>query len=273
MLQRKPGCPCGGGCPRCQEQALLQTKLKIGEPGDKYEREADRIADEVMRMPEPAVQGQIEPEKEIVHKKAIADRVSPLTQTKESSEVPPIVHNVLQSPGSPLNTATRNFMESRFGSDFSKVRVHTDDLASESARMLGARAYTVDQNIVFNAGEYTPKNQEGKRLLAHELSHVIQQRTKMKWMPDIQRMTIGRGQPPPDWVQNFNARIVPQTDRELIDNAISMIREVANNPGRYSSCHQFFQENCPNGNVNSFRDTFNNAVLWKADMHICFGIR
>ena len=71
LLQRQ--CACGGGCPRCQEKLGIQTKLKIGEPGDKYEQEADRIADEVMRMPEPSVQRQMEPEEEeeMVQRKAI----------------------------------------------------------------------------------------------------------------------------------------------------------------------------------------------------------
>ena len=168
MLQRKPGCPCGGGCPRCQEQALLQPKLKINEPGDKYEQEADRIADEVMRMPEPAVQHQVEPEKEeTVQKKAIARR--------NSSELPPIVNEVVNSPGQPLDPETRTFMESRFGRGFSQVRVHTDAKALESAQAVNARAYTVRQNIVFGAEQYAPKTAAGQQLLAHELTHTIQQ--------------------------------------------------------------------------------------------------
>ncbi len=83
LLQRK--CACGGGCPRCQEQALLQTKLKINEPGDKYEQEADRVADEVMQMPEPSVQQQVEPEaeeeeEETLQTKPLAEEITPLLQ-------------------------------------------------------------------------------------------------------------------------------------------------------------------------------------------------
>jgi len=79
-LRRKPSCACGGECPRCQNQVTLQTKLKVGEPGDRYEQEADRIADEVMRMPEPLVQRQIKPEEEeegMVQREAIANQLSP----------------------------------------------------------------------------------------------------------------------------------------------------------------------------------------------------
>ncbi len=91
-------------------------------------------------------------------------------------EVPPIVHEVLRSPGQPLDAPTRAFMEPRFGQDFSRVRVHTDTRAAESARAVNALAYTMGHNLVFAVGEYSPQTLEGKRLLAHELTHVIQQR-------------------------------------------------------------------------------------------------
>jgi len=93
----------------------------------------------------------------------------------EPSEVPPIVHEVLRSPGQPLDPATRTNMESRFGHDFSKVRVHTDTKALESAHAVSALAYTVQQNIVFGKGQYSPNTTQGQHLLAHELAHVIQQ--------------------------------------------------------------------------------------------------
>jgi Domain of unknown function (DUF4157) len=97
-----------------------------------------------------------------------------LSKTSESSEVPPLVHEVLRSSGQPLQTATRAFMEPRFGYDFSGVRVHTDTKASESAQMVDALAYTVGRNIVFGAGQYVPNTQAGRGLLAHELTHVMQ---------------------------------------------------------------------------------------------------
>jgi hypothetical protein len=153
-IQRK--CACGGGCPRCKESLLLQTKLKINQPGDRYEQEADRVADRVMRMPEPSVQRQMEPEEdeeeemgqrkiddpitpliqrqvlpemeeeeeEVIQTKTIDNQPAPSAPTRESSEVPSIVHEVLISPGQPLDAGVRAFMESRFGYDILDNRSH-----------------------------------------------------------------------------------------------------------------------------------------------------
>jgi hypothetical protein len=178
LLQRQ--CTCGGGCPRCQEKLGLQTKLKISEPGDQYEQEADRIADEVMRMPEPEVQRQVEPgeeeEEERVQRQAISAGTQANTNAKpETSGAPSIIHEVLASPGQPLDAETRSFMESRFGHNFSLVRVHTDPHAAESAQAVNAVAYTVGHEVVFGNNRYMPQSLEGKRLLAHELTHVLQQ--------------------------------------------------------------------------------------------------
>lgn len=93
--------------------------------------------------------------------------------------VPPIVHEVLNSPGQSLDAGMRAFMEPRFGHDFSQVRVHTDARAAESARAVNALAYTVGRNVVFGAGQYVPGTNAGKRLLAHELTHVVQQRVAL----------------------------------------------------------------------------------------------
>ncbi|MFI5101922.1 MAG: DUF4157 domain-containing protein [Terriglobales bacterium] len=89
---------------------------------------------------------------------------------------PPAVLDVLRSPGQPLDDQTREFFESRLGGDFSQVRVHTDSRAEESARAVNARAYTVERHVVFDTNEYSPTTPEGRRLLAHELTHVMQQR-------------------------------------------------------------------------------------------------
>ena len=91
------------------------------------------------------------------------------------NEVPPIVYDVLRSPGRPLDSATRAFFEPRLGHDFSQVRVHADAKAAESAGAVDALAYTVGRDIVFGAGQYAPRTSEGRRLLAHELTHVAQQ--------------------------------------------------------------------------------------------------
>lgn len=97
------------------------------------------------------------------------------TNNRNNSLVPPIVHEVLRSPGQPLDAATRAFMEPRFGHDFSQVRVHTDKRAMKSARDVNALAYTVGQNIVFGEGNYSPTTSGGWHLLAHELTHTVQQ--------------------------------------------------------------------------------------------------
>src|SRR5512136_2581104 len=88
--------------------------------------------------------------------------------------VPPIVHEVLRSPGQPLDLATRAFMEPRFGHDFSQVRVHADAKAAESARILDAQAYTIGNDIVFERQQCVPNKNEDGNLLVHELSHVVQ---------------------------------------------------------------------------------------------------
>ncbi len=104
----------------------------------------------------------------------------PLIQRKTAGitpavHVPPLIHEVLRYPGRPLDHATRAFYEPRFGQDFSAVRVHTDTRAAESARSVNALAYTVGHDIVFDTGQYTPTISAGKQLLAHELTHVMQQ--------------------------------------------------------------------------------------------------
>lgn len=164
-------CACGGGCPRCQNKTPVQTELRVSQPGDTLESEADRVADQVMRVPQTGDIGAA----------AVTERpgykVSRHSSTSASAfpDAPPIVHEVLQSPGRPLDDATRRFFEPRFGRDFSDVHVHTDARAAESARGLNAAAYAAGGDLVFGAGRYTPGTTAGRRLLAHELSHVIQQ--------------------------------------------------------------------------------------------------
>jgi len=100
---------------------------------------------------------------------------NPSEQTGAKPEVPAIVHDVLRSPGQPLDGGTRAFMEPRFGHDFSKVRVHADAPAAESAAAINAQAYTVGRDVVVGAGQYQPWTTEGRKLLGHELAHVVQQ--------------------------------------------------------------------------------------------------
>ena len=106
-------------------------------------------------------------------KKGVLQRKS--SNNSEHSEVPPIVHEVLNSSGQPLDKTTRAFFEPRFGYDFSRVRVHIDAKAAESAQAVNALAYTVGRDVVFGNAMYMPDTIRGKQLLAHELTHVVQQ--------------------------------------------------------------------------------------------------
>src|SRR5258708_3922670 len=97
------------------------------------------------------------------------------TQDHAPAAIPRFVREVLLSPGRPLDSATRTFMEPRFGYDFGKIRIHADERAAESAAALQAEAYTVGRDICFASSKYTPKNTEGRRLLAHKPPHNLHQ--------------------------------------------------------------------------------------------------
>ncbi len=209
----------------------LQAKLRIGAPNDKYEQEADRVAEQVLRMPEPTVQRQCAAcasgkglcpkcaaEEEQLHRKPLAATITPLIQrrslastitplvqrqpveegeeeellqTKSSTGQPPQVTpqlsaqiHSLRGGGQPLPPPARAFFEPRLGADFSAVRVHRDGRAAQLAQAVHARAFTVGRDVVFGSGEYAPDSEAGKRLMAHELAHVVQQREPV---PFVQR--------------------------------------------------------------------------------------
>jgi hypothetical protein len=123
---------------------------------------------------------------------------------------PPIVHDVLRAPGQPLDVATRAFLEPRFGHDFSGVRVHTDDRAAESARAVNALAYTVGRNVVFGAGQYAPGTSGGQKLLAHELTHVVQQRGNDA--PAGDALSVGRHDDVYEQEANQLAAVIPHLE-------------------------------------------------------------
>ena len=164
-------------------RAGMQAKREIGPPGHSGEQEAARVAEPVARLPESrthvqrkcACGGLAGPDGECAACRARRVALRRAAAGPAAAAAPPIVHDVLRSPGRPLDAATRAFMEPRFGHDFSRVRVHTDARAAESARAVDALAYTVGHNVVFGAGQYAPGTATGRRLLAHELAHVAQQ--------------------------------------------------------------------------------------------------
>ena len=156
----------GGECTDCAKKgSVLQRKLAIGASNDPLEREADRIADQVMASSEhPGVSDAPPHIQRFMGQTGQADMAAPAS-----------VDRVLSSPGRPLEPSLQQDMEQRFGHDFSRVRVHTDASAERSARDVNANAYTVGHNIVFGAGRFVPQTYQGRRLLTHELTHVMQQ--------------------------------------------------------------------------------------------------
>jgi hypothetical protein len=164
-------------CQMPAASAGLQTDLKLGMPGDVHEQEADRVAGQVMRTPEPSMQSKAAAE---LSGHAMTPAVRVQTKSTHAGDTGGAaarasVHDVLRSTGQPLDAATRAFMEPRFGQDFGGVRVHADARAAESARSVRARAYTVGQHVAFRTDSYRPGTPAGQHLLAHELAHVVQQ--------------------------------------------------------------------------------------------------
>lgn len=168
--------------------------LRVNPPGDTYEREADRAADQVVSgngritgwslskiaMSAPvqrkcSCEGQCDECKKDKEDKKLQRKAQTSQSGPTPVTAPPIVHDVLRGPGRPIEPAVRSFMESRFGHDFSRVRIHTDARAADSADAVNAHAYTAASNVVFGRGQYAPESAAGKQLLAHELAHVVQQ--------------------------------------------------------------------------------------------------
>ncbi|HEY9206912.1 MAG TPA: DUF4157 domain-containing protein [Candidatus Methanoperedens sp.] len=173
---------------RLIKTGALQAKLRIGQPGDIYEQEADRVAEQVMRTPDVSSAKDTRVQRKCLKcLKSLTgllgkDKKDENLQTKETSGQTPEVTtqvetniNALKGGGQPLPESTRAFYEERFGYDFSQVRVHADAKAAEAAQAVNARAYTVGKDVVFGTGQYTPDTIQGKNLLAHELTHVLQQ--------------------------------------------------------------------------------------------------
>ncbi len=166
-----------------ESAAEFQAKLAVSSPGDTYEQEAERVSDEVMRVREGQREGDVAPGAKYQAAAPGSEHVRVQMKSMGGSDVgqtaappiAPIVHEVLRSPGQVLSATTRAFMGARFGHDFSGVRVHADGEAADAAAAVRARAYTVGSNIVFGEGEYAPATAGGQRLLAHELTHVVQQ--------------------------------------------------------------------------------------------------
>lgn len=178
---------------RAVRSGILQAKLKVSRPNDPFEQEADRVADRIMRMPtpsrivspaseqegEPLIQRDTwepyEPEEGLIIEE---DQVFTKRSADSGAEPPAATESQfhrLRGDGFPLPSSIRSWIEPRFGYDFSRVQLHTDSQSSRLADSIHARAFTYGPHLVFGEGEYAPETEEGRRLLAHELAHVVQQ--------------------------------------------------------------------------------------------------
>lgn len=198
----------------------MQAKLAISQPGDPSEQEADRVADQVMRIPEPTVQRTCAgceigsapcPTYETEQGFMLHRKVDAASGPSASSDATGLIAHL--GPGQPLDPGTRAFFEPRFGQDFSSVRVHTDTQAAESAQFIHAQAYALGQDVVFGEGQYTPETAYGQRLLAHELTHVVQQSDS----PPLQTQSFANSSLTRQSVPTVLSRAKLHTDKDLFD--------------------------------------------------------
>jgi hypothetical protein len=225
----------------------IQPKLTVSHLGDEYEREADRVADQVMRK--PGVQSSVtvqntvrrvqraclDCQDELERERAVYAKRSTDVPHETSTDVASYI-TASQGGGSPLPRDTRVFFENRFGQDLSGVRIHTGNPAAESARAINAKAYTLGSNIVFNAGEYRPDSESGRHLLAHELAHVVQQGASQG--PAIQRRTYRSTfttvayLPGPLWNVHLTITNSPEDDTQRLDDFIDACHDGIMNAAR-----------------------------------------
>ncbi len=193
-LQRK--------CDECEQEeqepqtGMVQTKLTVGAPDDKYEQEADQVAQRVMRMPDPLgkLNNDLEDgEETVVRKQENGEENTELIQAKKdilsapaSPEFTAMVSEI-HGGGKPLPPSVRDYFEPQFQQSFKNVRLHTDSRAASAAQSIHARAFTLGNDIAFAPGEYSTDSIKGKRLLAHELTHVVQQSSSGTPLLTIQR--------------------------------------------------------------------------------------
>lgn len=193
----------------------LQARLRIGASSDPLELEAERIADRVTAAPTAAAVSGAAPKIQ-----RYAGQASAQTQTAPAS-----VDAVLASAGRPLDAALRQDMEQRFGHDFSRVRVHVDAAAERSAREVNAQAYTVGQHLVFGAGQFSADTRAGRHLIAHELTHVLQQ---ARGEPVVHRQVYGpkATATPADWRSKVTQATTSGQRSALIGSVVPPVKVV-----------------------------------------------
>lgn len=164
-----------------EQGKAIQRKLSVGASNDPLEQQADAVADTIMRMPDSQVQRKCAAceKEETVHRKSLQEGITPLqAKTAGAPVVDDRIEEAIQAgagKGEALDEPTESFMSSRMGSDFRSVKIHTDNDAVQLSSALNAKAFTVGNDIYFNQGQFQPNSTQGKQLLAHELTHVVQQ--------------------------------------------------------------------------------------------------
>ncbi len=185
-----------------QEEVIIQRQTEETEE-EGIQRQTEDTEEEVIQRQaedteEEVIQRQEESEEDTIQRKNSGGQTV--------STAPPIVGSVLSSSGSKMEKSTRTDMEGRFGSDFSNVRIHKDNKAADSSKAISAKAYTFGNHIVFNSGQYSPNTKAGKKLLAHELTHVVQQGGGVKRAPESTPSTLPE---PSSTVQNNSSATTP----------------------------------------------------------------
>ncbi|MCR8557635.1 DUF4157 domain-containing protein [Mucilaginibacter sp. BJC16-A38] len=195
---------------------FFQPKLTVNQPNDVYEQEADTMADKVMRITNPSLNQNVffKPANNNIRRKcqACEEQERHVHRKEDDGSKVQGGHELdnyvssLNSSGQSMSDSSRKFFEPRFGHDFSNVKVHTDSVAAKSAQSINALAYTTGNNIVFNSGQYSPESDSGKKLIAHELTHVVQQNDTIQRKPDISfelSATATVGSTPKEKVKNW----------------------------------------------------------------------
>ncbi len=260
------------------ETADLQPKLRIGPANDPLEREADRVADAVVSnqalmagtVPQAAgiqrkcagceaeehdtVRLQREDqEEEILTKPVDAGRPASPAGAAQSAAA------AVGSGGVPLSPAARSYFEPRFNTDFSAVRIHTHGRAQAASRDIGARAYTLGRDIAFADGQFDESSDHGRRLLAHELTHVVQQRNAPE--NTVRRAVLGSGTPP-----KFSKRktaVVPEDEREHVRAAMGIVDRTVDDPEGFAACHDHYAKKCPGGSSDTLANVWAKAQIWR----------
>lgn len=259
---------------------MLQLKPRIGSANDPLEHEADQVADAVVSNQAlstgavlvaaaggiqrecPACEAQ---ERDTVRlqldeqeeDEEIQLKSDPTSATGSAGAA--AAASAVSGEGAALSPMARSYFEPHFGHDFSGVRVHTHPRAQRAAAAIGARAFTLGRDIGFASGEYAPQSVAGRHLLAHELTHVVQQEATTA--PVIRRATYGSGTPPT--FSNRTIATVPQDERPRVDESMAIIDRVVNDSEGFSECHDHFADRCPSGSSTTLASIWSRATIWR----------